>query len=168
MNAESGRAWLGTRFATIAQPLTKGQGLQALIQYTSTGKESAKETERLGVVLFFTQRGWVNGVAVEKLVSLQRQYLSRQDSTVHGISFPTSGDNAYGINVDSNSEDIPEKSRLVVADDVISGSALAVISGCLAYESEGAIRHTAFCYSYQASRAPKGAFVYCTVDNDAD
>jgi len=168
MNLESGRAWLGTKSASIKQPIIRGQGLKVFIQYINTGKEPAKETDGVGLVQFFSQKDWSNGVAFEKLHMLEKQCLKKRESTVRGISFPTSGDNAYGINIDSNDEDIPEKSRLVATDEVISGKAVVAVSGCFVYETAGYIRHTAFCYNYQANRVSASAWVYCPAGNDAD
>lgn len=57
---------------------------------------------------------------------------------------------------------------ILVSSRVTDGSDFIVIFGCMVYRTAGAVRHTSFCYFYNAKVTPDNIMDICTVGNAAD
>ena len=56
----------------------------------------------------------------------------------------------------------------MIDDDVMSGKKIILLSGCFAYQTGGAVHHSAYCYFYQNGRVDFSHLAICQSGNYAD
>ena len=168
MNAESGRAWLGTRGAVLINSMSVGSPITARIDYVNSGHEPAKEMQTPGNIAVYTQAEWDNGFASQQIDQLKTECLSLGRSRIIGVSFPTAAENSYSYDIDSARVVQDGGQPLSITNDILSGNHIITVEGCFVYETDGKVRHTSFCYARPNIKNQPGQMTYCHGGNDAD
>ena len=157
---QSQRAWVGPRNARFESQPTVGQKNKLVVEYQNTGNEPA-----LGIGFYVepftaTLAEDSNGDVAKKLIAYVTKCSKLPSFAGAGVAYPTSGLNAS--NLTAPIED------LMIDDDVMSGKRIILLSGCFAYQTGGAVHHSAYCYFYQNGRVDSGHLAICQSGNYAD
>jgi hypothetical protein len=153
------RAWVGTVDANIVKgPLYVP--IVANVLYVNSGREPARFSIG-GLEIAYTKDSWNDGSAVNDIVKRQEDCVN--GSSIDGFRFawPTTGFTQYVAHFPEGK--IPQVGVVTWSDRINRGLDIVSIQGCIAYETFGAIHHTAFCYDYDANISDPNHLNICTV-----
>ena len=155
----SERAWVGPADAKIDAVPQEGKEVKATVSVRNTGREPA---------LDFT---WDIKPIVATAAELAREQLATEHveacfrlEPVRRIQvlYPSAG---FGSGFDF-SNTIPKE---LIDDHVVDGTYVILVKGCVAYRTFNKVRHSAFCYFYEAKLTPDPAHLsLCAGGSDAD
>ncbi len=150
------RAWVGPTVARVDGPIEAGKPVTVVVEYANTGREAAVNLAS-GVDLI--------AAAPKEEVKLQALFQKCSAAAPAGglVVFPSNGAGVHQMATTMK----PELSDKELAD----GTKVLVVSGCFVYRSAGsdAVRHTYFCYAYNAKQGNKqGIMGLCNGANAAD
>jgi hypothetical protein len=155
----SSRAWVGPIDAKIVGTVELEKPVKVIISIRNTGREPAKNFR--WIPEHFITTGDMD-VAVGQKIDSSLRFCFGTPSTVSGqVIFPSTG---FG-----SGADFPiEFSKDEIDEGVIAGEKTLVIQGCIAYESFGAARHSAFCYLFKNKIGATDHLNICDGGSNAD
>jgi hypothetical protein len=156
------RAWIGPTDVSMKPPTT-GHGLEIKIGYTNTGRQPAQLQRGLAFPKF-NKSAWGDAQTNAVLNRIKDECMNEKQIAPTTVAYP-SGE--YQIFQDTSAINLPY--RVVVDSDIISGDTIVAVSGCFSYYAFGAVRHSAFCFFYDASIITDISHLgQCDAGNDAD
>ena len=157
----SSRAWVGPVDAKISGALEVGKLVKIVVSVRNTGKEPARNFRWIPDH-FVATNDTLNDGSLSRKVDTNLKFCFGTPSIPFGqVIFPSTG---FGSGADFSIE-IPKEE---IDQDVISGQKLLIAQGCMAYESFGAVRHSAFCYFYKSGTSSIEHLNICDGGSSAD
>jgi len=158
------RAWIEMDHASI-EPLVYGAGLHATIAYANIGHQPAKVAQGM-IYETFTKEEWAPTLAGAFIREISNECMSTANVTPKIIVFPSQ---PHELSQDSSSDKLPQAKRVYVDSKIVGGDTFVAVMGCFVYLSFGTVRHTAFCFYYNAAVSTDiDHLSACEDGNDAD
>ena len=158
------RAWVGTTNASLIQGVV-GASVTGNIVYINSGKEPAK-LEITQSVISYDADAWENGIAVSSIVQNQNACVSKTIINGNRFAWPTTGFNSYNQHFPLGRP--PQAGIVVWTNEIMSGSVIATVQGCITYETLSVVHRTSFCYYYRAREIEFANLGICSFGNYAD
>jgi len=153
------RAWVGPIDAKIIGAVELEKPIKVVISIRNTGRQPAKNFRWKPE--HFVAVG-ENDSAIDQRVDTSLKFCMGTPVTTSGqVIFPSTG---FG-----SGADYPiEFSKDEVDEGVIARDKFLVAQGCIAYESFGVARHSAFCYFFRNKTTAPEHLTICGSGSDAD
>ena len=160
--AQAQRAWVGPKDARLETKPIAGQKNRVIAEYQNTGREPALDFVFDANPFVITLADDTNGIGAAKMLDYMQKCIKMPTRMLSGVVYPTTGGFGGGGNLGVT---IDEK---LIDEDVVSGKKLLIVQGCLAYQTGGIIRHSAFCFFYRAEQTDIAHLNICASGNIAD
>jgi hypothetical protein len=164
----SSRAWVGSIGAQVKGKPSIGNDLAITIQYQNLGREPARNFNNSainGPPYSVANTSFASGFFNEAFTDSAQACLLLPDANGGQIVYPSSG----AIGGASYTEHlILDKS--LITKEAVAGDVTIVIEGCFTYYTAKAVRHSAFCYTWNAkTNDPDHPDLnFCPTGNDGD
>lgn len=159
----SQRAWVGPTNAKIDGDIAVGKPLSIVINYLNTGREPAINFVYTGDAFTSTPNEDSSGTTFAKINADFAGCRKAQLTGGGSVIFPSAG----GLTPSGQSLTITKPDSFV-EQNVIDGINTVVADGCFLYKSIGIVRHSYFCYFYNAKQTKAAALNICQNGNGAD
>jgi len=156
----SQRAWLGPNDAKFGEAPVAGQKLDVLITVHNTGREPARNVDR--IMAQFTATPEEEGQGIHNWNSLIFIDTCRKlpEREAGQVIYPSTGFGGVTLTYP-----LPEK---MIDEDVVTGKKALFIHGCFVYRTFDEVRHSAFCFFYKKGETtiehlgfcPRGNYAY--------
>ena len=155
----SSRAWVGPTDAKITSgPLAIEKPTKIVISVRNSGREPARDFRWIPTTII-SSRG--EGTLDQKVDTNLKFCLGTPSQKFGQVIFPTGGfGEGFEFTVSFDGSKIDQA--------VIDGQKVIVVQGCLAYESFGATRHSAFCYFFDNKSSALEHLNICSGGSSAD
>jgi hypothetical protein len=163
----SGRAWVGPIAANIT-PFSLNSPIKAVVVYGNTGRQPALTNGILTPKIYSTEQ-WTNSDAAKDIIDFKDSCLRVKAlaQAVH-VVYPTTGFTSSNIAYDATLRGLNDNQKINATDKLVSGDDIIAFRGCFVYSTIEIIRHTAFCFFYQANFTDAAHLNFCTVGQEAD
>jgi hypothetical protein len=155
------RAWVGPIIAKIEAAPEIGKPLRVLVQYANSGREPALNFIYAGDVFAVTPEEEGNNVSAAKVEAFFKGCREATNFRAGQAVFPTLGSTEGGSMSFTTKEEF-------VDQPLIEGEKTLIAQGCFIYKSFNVIRHTYFCFFFNAKRSKIESLNYCTNGAGAD
>lgn len=155
----SSRAWVGPTDARITSgPLAVEKPTKVVISVRNSGREPAREFRWIPTKIISTK----SDVTLDQKVDTNLKFCLGTPSQKFGqVIYPTGGiGEGFEFTIPFDGSEIDQ--------DVIDGQKVIVVQGCIAYESFGATRHSAFCYFFDNKSSVLEHLNICAGGSSAD
>jgi hypothetical protein len=156
----SSRAWVGPRNAKIEGAIEIGKPVEFEIEYVNSGKEPALDFIYRVEPFTATQDEDTSGVVIRR-IGEYFEACQRIDALPQGgVVFPSLGFSANNLTAKTTSD--------IITQSLLDGDVNLIVQGCFLYKSFNVIRHSYFCYYYNAKRTKVANLNICTAGHYAD
>jgi hypothetical protein len=155
----SSRAWVGPVDAKIVGIVELEKPVKIVISVRNTGRQPAKNFR--WIPEHFIGAGDDDFVVDQKVNTSMKFCMGTPDFASGQVVFPSTG---FGSGADYTIE----FSKDEIDEGVIAGDKFLVAQGCIAYESFGFVRHSAFCYLFKNKTTTPEHLAICGNGSDAD
>lgn len=157
----SSRAWVGPIDAKLSGALKVGEVVKVIVSIRNTGKEPARNFRWIPGHFIATNENLADGSLSQKVDTSLRFCFGTPSTPFGQVVFPSTG---FGSGADFPIEFPKEE----IDEGVISGEKILIVHGCMAYESFGTVRHSAFCYLFKSGLSAIDHLNICEGGSSAD
>jgi hypothetical protein len=158
------RAWVGPFDAHLDGKLAVGGDIDVMVNYVNTGREPALSFNYTTDQFVATVKEGVSDEGTKRVGDNLQKCLATDPvaataatqvvyPTLSGSGFGQLRATIHGLDVDG---------------DVLSGTKTILVPGCFTYRTFGQIRHSAFCFFFQATKTKPEHLAYCGFGSYAD
>ena len=160
--SRSQRAWAGPNGASIDGSVSQGQPVAVKISVINTGREPARNfvyqlTPIIASADDSTASGWLSTNIRQSVAAC----LKSQSIPGAQVLFPSTGFGGGFV----FSQQFPKE---MITKEIVDGTFVLVVEGCLIYDAANKTRHSTFCYFYRGKATKPDNLNLCSGGNTAD
>lgn len=161
---EEPRAWVAPFDANISAPPSIGADgvgnmIDATVNLQNPGRTPAKDVS-YDLAVDAVDGGKLSFLPNFDIDEFVARCFKKQTASRKMVIYPQGENNFYNFHT--------KFPREMIDSDVVIGRRVLIIKGCVAYESLGKTRHSAYCYWYQSGVSNMMHLSICQTGNDAD
>jgi hypothetical protein len=159
------RAWLGAIDAAIIKAANSSV-IKGAITYVNSGHEPARFQSKGLDERVYIRQDWDAGFVNNVIAARQEDCMKTDRIDGFQSAWPTTGLSTYTIHFPEAK--MPQIGTAAWSDRINNGDDIVTVQGCFVYETFSKIRHTSFCFYYDARATDASHLNFCGVGNYAN